>query len=117
MKYNDIAGTVYDIDTKNYENIFSIYEDEDSYYYYNLLKKIDIPSDLSSEVYTNYEVKQKDSYQLISYKHYSTINLWWLICAANQIDNPTELPRVGMILKIIKPVFASQIVAKINSAE
>ena len=46
---------------------------------------------------TNQDIKRPD---LISYKMYGTINYWWVICLANDIDSPLEDIAVGTLLKI-----------------
>lgn len=37
---------------------------------------------------------------LISYKNYSTVKYWWIICVVNNISNPLTEIEDGMILKI-----------------
>lgn len=37
---------------------------------------------------------------LISYRHYGTVNYWWIIMLLNNIDNPLTDIEVGSILKI-----------------
>lgn len=115
IKYEDLQSPIYDIKPTNYENIFNIHEDEKGLYYYNLLKKIDFPEDLNNNVYSYYETKPKDSYHLIAYQFYKSPNLWWLICAVNNIDDPTNLPASGTILKILNQEYVNQVVSTINT--
>ena len=114
MKYSDIQNPTVEITSQNYENIFNVYLDKDTMYYFNLLKKVDFPSDLDSTVFDYYQTTPKDTYPLISYNAYNSVVLWWLICAANQIDVPTKQPEVGTILKIIKPVYVKQVLSKLS---
>lgn len=37
---------------------------------------------------------------LISYKHYGTVNFWWIIMLVNNINNPLVDLEVGQTLKI-----------------
>lgn len=102
MKIIDITTKKDEISSENYENIFNIYTDENDFYYFNLLKKVDFPTELDPDVFDYYQTLPSDTYPNISYKAYKSVKLWWLICAANQIDNPIKQPEVGTILKIIR---------------
>lgn len=117
MKITDIKSKTIEISSQNYENIFNIYTDENGFYYFDLLKTVDFPSDLDSEVYDYYECNGVETYPNLSYKFYRNVTLWWIICAANQIDNPVEQPHAGDILKIIKPEYVKSVLAKINQNE
>ena len=114
MKITNIKDKTVEITSENYENIFNIYTDENDFYYYNLLKKVDFPIDLNPDVYDYYEVKTVDTYPSISYKFYKSVTLWWLICASNQIDDPMALPSAGTLLKIIKPFYVQTILTKLG---
>ena len=116
MKISDIKNTSVKLTSDNYENIFNIYQDESSFYYYNLLRKVDFPLDLSTTVYDVYVTQPSDTYPTISYKFYKSVVLWWVICAVNQIDNPVEQPVAGTVLKIVKPVFVSSILTKMKQS-
>lgn len=37
---------------------------------------------------------------LISYKLYSTVDLWWVVCQFNGVINPFTDLRVGMLIKV-----------------
>lgn len=101
MKYSDIEDTAVKLTPQNYENIFSVFEDLDGFYYFNLLRTINFPTDLDPTTYTIYNTNNGDIWPLISWKFYKSVKLWWLICAANQIIDPTIMPEVGTELKII----------------
>ena len=115
ININDIINPIYKITSDSYENIFNVYESDDGYYFYNILKRVCFPIDLNPNIYNFYETKPKDSYPLISWKHYNTIKLWWLVCATNQIINSVEQPKIGTILKIIKPFYVRQILSTIET--
>lgn len=117
MKITDVKPLTVEITSENYENIFNVYTDENDFYYFNLLKKIDFPDDLDSEVYDYYQTVPIDTYPNIAYQFYKNVKLWWLICAANHIDNPMEQPKAGTLLKIIKPFYVQTILTRINFNE
>ena len=112
MKYNDINSNN-KLSPQNMENIFNVYDD-DGQYYFNILKSVYFPENLEPKNYTTYLVQPKDSWYLISYKHYQTTNLWWLICSVNQIINPIEQPKENTVLKILLPNVVRQVIYEIN---
>lgn len=118
MKIKDITSNIdapeYFITSQNYENIFNVYEDDNNYYY-NLLRTIDFPDVLSNNLYTIYEVGREEHYTVISYKHYGTTRLWWIITGANNIMDPSYPPPVGTRLKIIKPTYINDILSEIKN--
>lgn len=117
MKINEIVDEIktpgYEITNENYENIFNVYED-DGRYFYNLTRTINFPTELDPTVYTFHETLPDEHYTTISYNYYGTTKLWWVICGANQIINPTYPPYQGRILKIIKPEYINQILGSLN---
>jgi hypothetical protein len=86
----------------NYENIFNMYKTDDGFYAYNILKTVIIPADMAPQMYDLVLVNRKMSWAYLSYLEYGTMKLWWLICLANGIKNPTLFPEQGIRLKIIK---------------
>lgn len=103
------------LDVTRYENFFDIYEDENKLYFYNLLKTVSFDQEnLDPQIYTTYTVQPKDTYPYISYKKYKTINLWWLICALNNIQNPTSFPEPGTSLKILNIELVNNVLNNIS---
>ena len=101
MKQNAISDLP-QLDITRYERLFNVYEDSNGMYFYNILGTVNFDNtNLNPEIYTTYTVLPGDSYPLISYKFYKTINLWWVICSFNNIDNPTKLPTPTTQLKIL----------------
>lgn len=98
----------------NMENIFHVYQDETSRYFYNLLQTINIPTNLPKGYYDNYTVKYFDTWPFISYKAYETPNLWWIIVAANNILNPVIQPEEGTVIKILKTGAVRSILSEIE---
>jgi hypothetical protein len=109
MKHNDVPNVSYKITPQNYENIFNVYQDEDGFYYYNILKTVNFPAELDPSVFQEYTTGYNDTWPIISWKFYHSVKLWWLICAANQIVNPVEQPKAGTVLKIINSTVARNI--------
>jgi hypothetical protein len=99
----------------NYENVFNVYQDPDSRYFYNLLQTISIPSNLPEGYYDEYNVVYGDTWPFVSFKVYENPNLWWLITSVNNIINPTIQPEVGTKIKILKARFASLIISQITT--
>lgn len=117
MKITDIKPIIVEITSENYENIFNVYTDENQFYYYNLLKKVDFPDDLDPDVYDYYQTLPIDTYPNIAYTFYKNITLWWLICATNHIDNPIKQPEAGTLLKILKPFYVKNVLSRMNQNE
>jgi LysM repeat protein len=97
-----------------YENIFNVYQDEDNYYYYNLLQTVKIPTNLPSSLFTQYNVSPGDTLPFISYKLFGTINLWWIICHLNNIEDPTQILQPGSTLNIPNSNIIQEILTQIN---
>ena len=97
-----------------YEHIFSVHKD-DGYYMYNILQQVVLPEELDTGFYEIVSPPPSMPYSILSYRIYGTMNLWWLICVANGIDNPTQLTKAGDSLKIIKPQFVGRVLSLIHS--
>ena len=83
-----------------YENLFLVNKVDD-YYFYNIIKSIQIPDDLDESLFKRWRVDRPMPWTTISHKHYNTIHLWWLICVTNKIQNPVFFPETGTELKIL----------------
>jgi hypothetical protein len=46
------------------------------------------------------EVGEEGRWDLISYKYYRTVKLWWFVCLANNVRNPLEILPAGSAIKI-----------------
>lgn len=116
MKQNNITDLP-QLESSRYENIFNVYKDSSTdVYYYNILTTVNFDTaNMSPSVYEMYTVEAGDSYTYISYKHYGTINLWWLVCSFNSIHNPTQLPTPGTSLKILNREHVVNILTRINN--
>lgn len=97
-----------------YENIFKTYI-EDEYITYNILQQISLPVEISNQMVSTIQVKGNLPYTTLSYQIYKDISLWWLICLANNIQNPTQLISAGTTLRYIKPNFVKKVIAQIKT--
>lgn len=104
---NSIDGLTH-LDNYRFENIFRIYQDDKTYYYYNILRNISFPTDLDPTYYTIETVNFDLPLTTISYKFYFTIELWWLILVVNNITNPFISGTKK--IKIIKPQYVDDII-------
>jgi hypothetical protein len=62
----------------------------------------DIPSIPKSakDIYHQLKSGEEGRWDLVSYKYYRTVNYWWLICIANDISDPFDVPPAGTIIRI-----------------
>jgi len=99
-----------------YENIFKLYKTQNDQYYYNLLQSVVLP-DKIDEDYIYYQlVTKKMPWTSVSFNAYKTIELWWLICLANKINNPVMLPEENKLIKLIKPQYVPTVINEITQA-
>lgn len=116
MKHNDVKNVSLKLTPQNYENIFNVYRTEDGFYFYNILRTINFPEDLDPTNYTTYTTKHGDMWPMISWNAYRTVKLWWLICAVNQIIDPSAPPVPGTELKILRATVVRNILGNINQS-
>lgn len=116
MKQDDI-DELPKLESSRLENLFNVYQTDSGEYFYNILNTVNFDANnLAPYTYTSYTTLAGDSYPFISYKKYKTINLWWLICAVNDIKNPTKLPAPGTHLKILNSDLITNILTTIGNA-
>jgi nucleoid-associated protein YgaU len=99
MKQNNIQDLPL-LNPTNFENIFNVYQDSDSKYFYNILQTIALPTGLPDGYFNTYTTVPQDTWPYISYKVYGRIDLWWLIAQFNGIVNPTTPIDTGIKLRI-----------------
>lgn len=118
LRHNSVKDLTTDkISPINYENIFNVHTNTDSQYYYNILKTVIVPQDLSETYYSLYTIKTGDTWTGLSKTFYGDVRAWWIICIANNIFNPTEMPTVGKQVKILTRTIAKNILSIINTTE
>lgn len=115
MRRNEIPDLSNLSDTR-FENIFNMSRTDDrGYYYYNIMKTVRFdPDELDTNFYFKFTVDRHMSWTALSHRMYGSIDLWWLICVINNIDNPIKFPAPGTVLKIIKKSEVSAVVGAIN---
>jgi hypothetical protein len=97
-----------------YENIFKLYTQGDkNFYFYNILKKIQIPENLNAELFDFISFPRKMPITTVSYRIYGTTYLWWLIAIVNNVINPFELQN-GKKFRIVKAKYVKYILDEIN---
>lgn len=98
-----------------YENIFKMYQTKDKKYFYNIIKKIDLLSNLDPSQFFYYPVPRKMPWTIISFNLYNTIELWWLLCLVNNIDNPVLQPSPGKVIRALKSNLVAPLISNIKS--
>ena len=100
------------LDQYNLANIFDVAKDSDGNYGFCVNKSVYVldPDMMYSTYYTYYSVVTNDTWSLISYKVYGTIELWWLVCKVNQIVDATVSPTPGDVLRVLTTDVAQGIV-------
>lgn len=115
--YQNNVAELSNLTSYDYEQIFKLYKDSsNSSYFYNILKTVNIPNVISEDLYFIYAVKPKEPLTAMSYTHYKTIKLWWLICSVNQIFNPVAYVEPGTLLKIPYPRYVMGIINTIKQS-
>ncbi len=56
----------------------------------------------NESLFDYYVVQDDDWFDNISFKHYNTPYLWWVVALFNNINNPYESLEEGQVLKILK---------------
>ncbi len=104
MKQNDINdNNVRVLNSYNYAQGFNVYQDQDGFYYYNLLKNVTFPENIASNLFTLVRPRPQELLPQFSYRVYDVVDLWWLIAKVNNIDNPLETLNPEIPLKVIIP--------------
>ena len=116
MKRNDITDIQEKIFFQNYENLFNVYGTSDGDYFYNILRKVNIPEDIDKGYYTDYVVKPGDTWTLLAYNFYTDVKLWWIICLANNVRNPLLFPTPGKVLRIFTSEITQNILMTVRSS-
>lgn len=103
---------------ERYENIFNLYkfntDKGDTYYFYNILNKVTLPSNLDDSVFSYIRIEGDMPLTDISFKIYGTQYLWWLILLANNIRNPVKKIAPGSVIRIIKVDYLDLVFASIK---
>jgi hypothetical protein len=105
------------LDSVRYENIFKLYTTQkgikDSYYFYNILNRVVIPTVVDEDLFTTITLDRKLPWTTLSYKLYGTIYLWWLIYLFNKPKN-IFYAEAGTEYKYFLPANIEAIIANIS---
>ena len=99
-------------------NYFTVAVEDDGGYRYVVTRTVYVSGSnvADSDLYNEYTVLNGDHWTLISYKFYDTIDLWWLICKFNEINNPYEIPVAGTMIKIPTNEFVQAVIGQLRTA-
>jgi hypothetical protein len=114
MNRNDILNLP-QISLYSFENLLKVYNDENSgYNFYNLLRSINVVPTNNDLAEDQYITVFTDTWVSISYKHYNTMDLWWLVCVYNQISDATKRPEPGTVLKLLKSQYVGVVLSELK---
>jgi len=113
QKYRNEIDELVNIKYTRYENIFQVAKNN-NYYFYNILKKINIPENIDSRLFHEVIVSINIPYTTLSNQYYGTQDLWWLICLVNEIKNPITNITPGTKLKILTSDAVNKVLAAIE---
>lgn len=111
-RHRDISSLT-EISENNFENLFSVHND--GVYYYNLMKSVYVPEEMDPSMYFLVKMDVSLSLTALSHRIYGNINLWWLICIANGINDSVRPIETGTVLKIIHPSKIPSIVKSLDN--
>lgn len=114
-QYQNYIPELPGLELYRYENIFKVFTTNDkNFYYYNIIKNIKIPRDISNDVFDVVTYTQGTPLTTLSYQIYGTTYLWWLICLVNGIQNPFDQNNIGKQLKVIKKQYLKPVLNSIK---
>ena len=113
--YQNNISTIPNLGDYKYENIFKLHYDG-VYPTYNILQQVVLPEDINPDMLMTVSTLPGMPLTILSYNMYNTIDLWWLICIMNKIDNPVKILPAGTNLKILKPAFLPRVIKYIKNS-
>ena len=117
--YQNNITALSSLDTTSYERIFKVFEAKNgskNFYFYNILKKIELPSNIDDSFVSFYMVNSNLPMTILSYKIYGDMKLWWLIYLLNKEKLDTNIFVVpgGTQLQYIKPEIIPTVLQQIT---
>lgn len=118
-KYQNNIPDLKQLDLEHYERIFKVFETVNngkSFYYYNILKKIQFPDNINSNITKFYTTPSVLPFTTVSYNIYGDIRLWWLIYLINKdkLGPAAFTVPAGTQLKYIDPLYLDVIFNQIT---
>lgn len=103
-EYKDYRTYINRLDLANMFNVYPKSENNVTYLTYNLNRGLTINGvNNIPAIYLDYHtVKEGETLNIISYKWYGSISLWWVIAKINNIMDATQTLEAGRSLYIIK---------------
>jgi hypothetical protein len=102
------------MDSRVYDNYLRVVTDEDGSQLYDLMRSVRFPEKVLDVLY-DVHIYRGEQWTKLSYMYYNTIDLYWVILAFNNIDDPfKELPD-NTELKIPKPQVVKDVLSKLKS--
>lgn len=115
MKAHEIDELKNYVSKKDIATMFNVYPDESiskkNHYIYNIMRTLYIINlkDIPKSFFKYYTVKRGDTWNLISYTLYGTVELYWLVMKLNEVKDPTFEPQVGKFLRYVSKENINQI--------
>lgn len=103
------------LDIYDFAKIFNLYRDVDGTLFFNFMNTLNIEGEIDPQLYDWDYAHSFVSFYSLSKKYYETTKLWWVILAANNIQNPFSV-QSGQRVKILKPVAVNEILNQINNS-
>lgn len=99
-----------------YSDIFNTYKTENGINFYNILKKIELPSDKTTDLYRSMTVPHTMPWTSLAYKVYGDLTLYWIFFAANTDKKLNPLfASVGDIIFYVNPAYIDDIISGMSS--
>ena len=86
-KYQDEVSALPDLPLNRYERIFKLFTEPNNgkeFYFYNILNKMEFPSNIDSSLLDTHIVKGRQALTSTSYDIYGDIFSWWIIYLLNK---------------------------------
>lgn len=101
----------------NMASIFNFYRDDDGFDFFNILKRINLNIDNynDKEVFSEYLLTAGDTFTKIAQNYYDNIELWWLVCLVNNINNPFIKLSPQTKIYLLKPNYVTKLLDQINA--
>lgn len=101
---------------QSFEVAFKKHDTKEGIPFYNLLETVQFPEFLDPSAYELLRVSKSNTpWTVLSYQLYGTTDLWWLLLTFNKISNPIEMPKVGQVLRVLKPSLVAEVMNELKT--
>jgi len=86
-KYQNEIDDLKGLGLSRYERIFKVFsevKEGKEFYFYNLLNKVEFPSNIDSSLLDTYIVQSREPLTTTSFNIYGNIHSWWLLFLMNK---------------------------------